>query len=304
MEHVRVPDEALGELRERGFAIVPGFLGTDEVEAARACLWRQFPRPEDYHADPAAHPAFARSQFAGLRLFPGRGWDLNRLAFHPDLVDAVERYLGSTDLQLYKAEIWAKYAGAIDYDQPLHRDFGNHSIVVPRADGVGQQVTTFILLSEVTELDGPTRVVPISHTREVSMVPEHTAPGWPFSLPVGSFAEVEVSVTGPAGSLLMYRTDVFHRGSDFAAPGRSRFALLADFQVRGPSWTGKMAWPNQAQSADWVEVMERAMVRERDLFGFPRPGDPYWNDQTLRDVARRYPRMELSPYSPHGAGPQ
>jgi hypothetical protein len=37
-------------------------------------------------------------------------------------------------------------------------------------------------------------------------------------------------------------------------------------------------------------------VRERDLFGFPRPGDEYWDDQTLVDVSARYPGMDMSPY--------
>ena len=33
-------------------------------------------------------------------------------------------------------------------------------MVVPRDDGVGRQLTTFLLRSDVTELDGPTKVVP------------------------------------------------------------------------------------------------------------------------------------------------
>jgi hypothetical protein len=37
-------------------------------------------------------------------------------------------------------------------------------------------------------------------------------------------------------------------------------------------------------------------VRQRDLFGFPRPGDPYWNDDTLAGVAERYPGIDLTPY--------
>ena len=41
-----------------------------------------------------------------------------------------------------------------------------------------------------------------------------------------------------------------------------------------------------------------ARVRERDLFGFPRPGDAYWNEQTLADVALRYPGMDMAPYRP------
>jgi hypothetical protein len=40
-----------------------------------------------------------------------------------------------------------------------------------------------------------------------------------------------------------------------------------------------------------------ATLRERELFGFPATGDPYWTDQTLADVQCRYPRMDMTPYS-------
>jgi hypothetical protein len=44
-------------------------------------------------------------------------------------VDLAERFLGSADLHLYNAVLWAKYAGAVDYEQVHHRDFVNHSLV-------------------------------------------------------------------------------------------------------------------------------------------------------------------------------
>ncbi len=156
---MRVPDESLDELESEGFTILPGFLATDELAAACEALWQAYPTPEQYHANPDEYAQFGASQFAGMRFFPYAEWALNRLAFHPDLVDAAERFLGSVDLELYKIELWAKYSGAIDYAQPHHRDFGNHSLVVPREDGAYRQMTSFILLSDVTINDGPTAIV-------------------------------------------------------------------------------------------------------------------------------------------------
>jgi len=284
---MRVPDATLAQVRERGFALMEGFLGDAELQAAREALWLHFPRPQDYFADPGSHAHYAASQFAGVEEFPYRSWDLNRLAVHPDLIDAAERYLETTELHLYKVELWAKYAGAVNYDQPLHRDFGSHSLVVPRLDGRYQQITTFIYLSDVTEEDGPTRIVPYEEGKDV--------PFTPLYLPFGAMAEVEVPAVGPAGSLLVYRTDVLHRGSDFTGAGRSRFSLLVDFQARGTTWGGKMAWPKDSPNR-WAKLMPQCSVRERDLFGFPRPGDGYWNEQTLADVAARYPGMDMTPY--------
>lgn len=284
---VHVPDATLDEVRRRGFSLLEGFLAPEELAAAQQALALHFPAPADYFADPASHAAYAAGQFAGVEEFPYRSWDLNRLAFHADLVDAAERYLGTTELHLYKVELWAKYAGAVNYDQPLHRDFGSHSLVVPRLDGRYQQITTFIYLSDVTEEDGPTRIVPYEEGKDV--------PFTPLYLPFGAMAEVEVPAVGPAGSLLVYRTDVLHRGSDFTGAGRSRFSLLVDFQARGTTWGGKMAWPKDSPNR-WAKLMPLCSVRERDLFGFPRPGDGYWNEQTLADVAARYPGMDMTPY--------
>ena len=286
---MRVPDATLDEVRHQGFSLLEGFLTPDELRAAQEALWKHFPKPDNYFTDRATpeHSRFAGSQFAGVEEFPYRSWDLNRLAVHPDLVDAAERYLETTDLHLYKIELWAKYAGAVNYDQPLHRDYGSHSLVVPRPEPRYQQITTFIYLSDVTEEDGPTVIVPYDAGKDI--------PFTPLYIPFGELTEPEVRCVGPAGSLLVYRTDILHRGSNFTADGRSRFSILVDFQVRGTTWGGKMAWPKQSPER-WAKFIPQCTVRQRDLFGFPRPGDPYWTEETLAGVAQRYPGIDLTPY--------
>ena len=88
---MRVPDQCLLDLRERGYLVFEGFLDADELAAAREAIWLHFPRPEEYFADPAAHAWLGTSQFAGIIGGPWRSWDLNRLTFHPDLLDLAER---------------------------------------------------------------------------------------------------------------------------------------------------------------------------------------------------------------------
>lgn len=284
---MRVPDASLEEVHDHGFSLIEGFLHPDELRAAQEALWLHYPKPEDYFSDPSKYPELAGDQFGGVQEFPYRSWDLNHLAFHPDLVDAAERYLGSADLHLYKVELWAKYGGAANYDQPLHRDYGSHSLVVPRVDGSYQQLTSFIFLSDVTEDDGPTRIVPFDQGSDV--------PFTPLYIEFGMLADREVPAVGPAGSLLIYRTDILHRGSDMTGVGSSRFSLLADYQIRGTTWGGKMSWPKQSPQR-WAKLIPQCSIRERDLFGFPRPGHPYWNEQSLRDTALRYPGMNVEPY--------
>jgi hypothetical protein len=285
---MRVPDGNLAQVWDRGFTIVENFLDPETLAAAQQALWEIYPRPEDYFRAPEEHPELSRGQFAGLRLFPYVSWALNRLPVHPDLVDSAERLLGTQDLEIYKIELWAKYSGAINYDQPHHRDFGNHSLVVPRADRQHTQMTTFILLSDVTAEDAPTKLVPLEFTRELPLSKRLTS--------FGRLFDHEVAATASAGSLLIYKTDVFHRGSDFTGDNRSRFMMLVDFQQRGWRWQGKMSWPDRADMPGMSEAIVRMTPRERDLFGWPPPGSEYWNEQTLADVAARYPAMDMTPY--------
>ena len=283
---MRVTDEQLGDLRTRGFAVVPDFLEPDLLAAARAALWGIFPTPERYFGDAAAREAFTRSQFAGIRHPPYNAWALDRLPVLPALVDAAERFLGGTDIDLYKVELWAKYAGAIDYDQPHHRDYGNHTLVVPTANR--PQLTTILLLSDVTAADAPTAAVPVCRTAEI--------PTTPFFAAGDALREHEVLLTGRAGTLILYQTHVFHRGTNFTDPDASRFIIMADFKRRGDPWTGKMAWPDRAIRPGWSEALAAMNVRQRDLFGFPPPGSDYWTPETLAGVQARYPAMDMTPY--------
>jgi Phytanoyl-CoA dioxygenase (PhyH) len=287
---MHIGDDILDAVRTDGYAVMEGFLSADELAAAREGLLDEFPRPDDYFADPDLYVHLVKHQFAGLRLGPFASWPLTRLSFHPDLVSAAERFCGSADLELYKIELWAKYSGAVDYDQSHHRDFGNHSLVVPRRDLRWPQLTVFILLSDVTLEDGPTKVIPRRIGDQVPLIP--------YNLMPGHLTDHEVAITGPAGSILLYTTDVIHRGSAMTGTNRSRFVLLADYAARGNPWMGKMSWPSHANRPPFTTLMVNTTPRERDLFGFPKPGHAYWNDQTLADVADRWPGIDLTPYSP------
>lgn len=288
---MHIGDEVLDRVRTEGFAVVEGFLSAEELAAARAGLFAEFPTHDQYFAEPERHAHVVAHHFAGLRVGPFASWDLTRIALHPDLVDAAERFCGTTDLDLYKIELWAKYSGAIDYDQTHHRDFGNHDLLVPQADHRWPQLTTFILLSDVTEQDGPTKVVP----RSVG----DTLPLWPSLISNDSdrvLREQEVAVTGPAGSIFLYTTDVLHRGSAFTGHPRSRFVLLADYMARGNPWQGKVSWPGRGLDSAVQTLFTHASPRELNLFGVPLPGHEYWDDQTLRDVGLRYTAMDMTPY--------
>jgi hypothetical protein len=282
-----VTEAHIDELEERGFVVIPGFLSPDEIAAAQEGLWEVYPKPEGFFAHPEKYPTF-ETPMRGLQNYPWSSFALNRLPLHPGLLDAAERILGTPDIQLCKAELLAKYAGAADYEQDLHRDYGNHTLVVPRQDGRWRELTTILYLDDVTPENAAPAFVPRMHTDGIKL--GHT------QLPDQSLRAFEEQATGPAGSLVLYFYDVFHRAVRFAEGHYARFVLFADYRQTDMVWTGKHAFPVAGNRPPMNELVERIDARQRTVLGFPAPGHEYWNEQTLADTQIRYPNIDLEAY--------
>lgn len=89
-----------------------------------------FPSADGFHdrSDPR-YSRFLDDEFNGIDSFPSM--QVSQLAVHGRVVSLAELLLADDDLRIYSAEAWAKYTGAADYDQGLHRDYLNHTILVP-----------------------------------------------------------------------------------------------------------------------------------------------------------------------------
>ncbi len=271
-----------------------GVVPSDVLAAARADLGRFFPSAEEFAADldPARNRPLRASTDAVLHRFPFESRAMNALVLHECLSTLAEEVLGTADLRLYQGLLSAKYSdGAPDDEQLLHADYGNHTVVVPRHEVGYQQLEMFVYLSDVTPETAATRLVPLDRTAGIPV--ERTY------LSLDEYAELyaaEEPASGPAGSVLLYRPDTYHRGVALTAPGRARFTLAVSYKPAGAEWLGYQAWPGAAESLAWHHVVNHATVRQLTLLGFPEPGHPYWCEATVRGVAARYPRLDLSAY--------
>jgi hypothetical protein len=75
-----------------------------------------------------------------------------------------------------------------------------------------------------------------------------------------------------------------------------RYLLHVAFKPVGTDWLGYHAWPGAAEGMAWHRFMRQATLRQLTVLGFPEPGHPYWNDETLRGVAARYPGLDMTPW--------
>ena len=270
--------EALGELADHDLPASP----------ATSPSRRRF---ETDDGPDAGGPAFRRDQFSGTSLFPVPGAPrLNRLFVHPRLVRFAERVLQTEDIRIYQSRIWSKYAGRVDYEQPLHRDL-NHSLVPTRSEPGWWHLECFVYLNDVAIDTGAPRLVPRSKIIEE---PVSTRPQPPEA--AEELYAAEVAAPGPAGSVLAYRSDVWHRGTDITRPGAERHVLVVAFKPAGLDWIGYDPHPPLSINADFIEFVAGSTPRDLALFGVPPPNHSYWTAATIEAMAAQYPGLDLDPW--------
>jgi hypothetical protein len=294
--------------REDGFVILPGFIPHDELEPAVGELDLLFPSAEGFHdATDARRGRFIGDQFAGIDYFPFAGAEINLLAVNHRILTLAETLLEGDDIQISGAEAWAKYAGASDYDQDLHRDYPGHTLLVPSTAPGFRQLEMFVYLADVPEELGPAHLVSRRHTADLPAVPaRYLRPGLEsksrFQDGSGSphLYEAEVSAAGTAGTVVAFEIGTVHRGTAMTAPRGARFTMHLNFRPAGAQWGQRRGWAYSAAQEDWSTFVGRATPRQLQAFGFPPPGHPYWTPETMAGMALRYPGLDLTPWRQPG----
>jgi hypothetical protein len=289
-----------------GFVVLPGYLSADDLAPALDELSLCFPTTAGFHdgLDPRRQ-RFIGDEFAGIDPFPFASVQLSRLAVHDRIVDLVQGLLGTDDVRIYAAEAWAKYTGATDYDQRLHRDFLNHTILVPTEASGLQQVELFVYLVDVPDDLGPPHLVQRARTADLPPLPNwypraDTGPaddGFVATAGRPDLYDAEVSAAGPAGTVVAFTPDTLHRGTALTRPGGVRYSMHLSFRPAEAEWAQRQAWADRSHETSWYRFVEQATPRQLGLFGFPPPGHPFWTAETLAGTALRYPGLDLTPWA-------
>jgi Phytanoyl-CoA dioxygenase (PhyH) len=290
---------ATAHFREHSYVVLNGFLTEHDLRPALNDLGLVFPSAEEYHdsQDPGLQARFAGRGSAGVDYFPFASVEWSLLGVSQPLVGLAEALLDTSAVRVYELHNWAKYTGAADYEQDLHRDYGNHTMVVPTSDSTLGAVEMFIYLHDVPETHGPTHVVSQLHTAAL--------PRSVLRIAKDAYPEVyahEVSAVGPAGTVLAYRTDTFHRGTSMTALRGARFALKVSYRTVSDVWNvwiDRLAANGRIGLAEnWHKFVERATPRQLELLGFPPRGHRYWTMANWSAVCQRYPTGDFSAFQP------
>jgi hypothetical protein len=290
---VQITDAQILQYLRHGYAIVPGFLTKQELGAAREGMLRYFPTAEELAATPQRYGAIFEDPEHLQVEFPFTSDALNDVSTHAGLIAFVEHVLGTRDVLLSQAAIWAKYAGTGDFEQGLHLDYQGNTLVVPRDDGDYRQVNMILYYTDVALDLGPTYVVSQEKTREL--------PPWPTHRTRKKSPELyanEKPVLARAGDLFIFSMRTWHRASAMTADQGARFSHHFVWRSAAHAFQGYHQWSQMGEKPEMQSFIERATPRQREVLGFPRVGDAYWTEETLTAVGLRYPKMDMGEYRP------
>jgi hypothetical protein len=284
---LRITDSQTKHLVQHGFVVVPHFLTPGELAAARENLFRYYPSAEELSATPERYGGLIEEAESLQNEFPFAGDSLNHISTHPELIGFVEKLLGTADVRLSQAAIWAKYAGTGDFEQGLHLDYQGNTLVVPRDDGAFRQVNMILYYTDVTAEMGPTCVVSKEQTQHLPLWPTFRTRKKDPAL-----YKLEQQVLVPAGGLLLFGMRTFHRASTMEADFGVRFSHHLVYRAAQYDFQGY----HLGERPELQDFISKTTPRQREVLGFPRPGDGYWNEETLAAVALRYPKMDMRAY--------
>ncbi|MBL6708519.1 MAG: phytanoyl-CoA dioxygenase family protein [Pseudomonadales bacterium] len=294
----RYQQQQIESWHEDGAVVVPNFFTPDEI----APIYDDYARLYGFEGAGNGNPlaidtgqpagAFHPKQFKNLDTLPYDGSvEMNLISLHPSLIQLASELLGNQPVQLYQSHTWAKFTGEADYDQPFHCDYGNHTLTVPGEDVAQRTVNFVIYLSDVTDALGAMHYVKKSDSDAIL---GSRAIAAPTEYQVALKAR-QHSAAAPAGSIIAYGIDTFHRGTNMTEPNGLRYTMTVSFKRADNANIGFHVWQH-ALERPWHLLLNHATPTQLECLGIPAPGNAFWTDLTLRQCQQRWPEWNMSEY--------
>lgn len=289
---MKITEQQVASYLRHGYVVVPNFLAPAELSAGHENMLRYFPSAEELQSTPERYGALLEDPEHLQEEFPFAGDALNDISTHPEIIAFVQHVLGTQDVLLSQAAVWAKYAGTGDFEQGLHLDYQGNTLVVPREEGDYRQVNMILYYTEVGDELGPTFVVSQEKTGDVPLWPTHRTRKRSPEL-----YRHERPVLANPGDLLIFGMKTWHRASAITAEAGVRFSHHLVYRAAAHGFQGYHQWSRHGENELLQQFIERATPPQREVLGFPKLSDPYWTEQTRAAVKLRYPGMNMDIYT-------
>ena len=266
---MHITDEQLTTYKQQGFLIIEDFLTDAERQAAQDGFFTYFAPPYDKYV-----AQDRENETPKKFLFPWDHSGLNHVTTQPDLISAAERILQTREIRLGEGHLGMKYAGG-ETKAWFHIDYGNNTLGPIMAPDDFMNLACFYCFDDV----------------EAGMAPIQMVPN-------GRPDEEAVPMIVPGGSVCLYSVFTRHSASLFTAPRGHRPVMWVGFTRKDRPWDGGRTFTYKSgadgKAMNWF--MAEASPRQRELLGFPPPGDLLWTERFIEGMATRYPGFDPLPY--------
>jgi hypothetical protein len=229
---------------------------------------------------------------------------LNLIGLHPALIAFAKAALESEDVRVYEYLAWPKFTGQVDFDQPFHMDYRDHTLTVPGDRPAERTVNFSIYASEVTDGHGAIHYVPRPAGDDVCGI---LRPDEPAAAQQAALRKIQRSGAGPIGSVFAYTTDVYHRATNLTVANGHRYTVFVSYKAAGNNAVEFTAWPGAFHGRGLVareagrknpaqQIFEQATPAQLACLNVPPPGHPFWTEMTLARAQRRWPTWNLEPW--------
>ena len=312
----------LDKFHEDGFLIVEDVFDKKDVEAARVEMEKIFYGTsfEDYLAkldatgeaestDPtstAAVPHYGETKH-GRAQFPTGIDALDRLIENEDYLDMYEQCLGTSDMSYCNGHLFLR-SGPTDKRhadhlwQGYHIDHATNCFLPPNHEvDLYNYVNSCVYLHDVVDDGAPMQIIPRTHRQIIDLLPRLIEEGnWTGMGGIKDIREIPefcapVATTAKAGSVRFNSSYGVHAAIPFANKRRQRGYWTLSLCRGDSSQFTKLSnlWRERDYS---IPFWQKTTPRVRALFGWPKPGHPYYTSETVDSLAHWYPDMDLTPY--------
>ena len=240
---------------------------------------------------------------------------LNDIILHPTIIKLVQVLLKQDDIRLTQGEAWLKQSTdnktkLSNQDQRMHMDYPNHTLLHPPAFDDPEVVAFIIYLDDVIDCGGPTAMVAREGDDDpLYQMPYIQMPGvgrheWINDRSTAEeyfknndqeiyefrqkLYDKERYVKYKKGTVLVYRLDVWHRGTCMNS-NKKRIVINAAYKKAGRDWLTNWEAGIATHAYDRLWGLIPTLSEEQQsLLGIPRLTDSYWTQQNKINTHARY----------------
>ncbi len=242
-------------------------------------------------------------------LFPTGVTELDALVENPTYLDIACDLLGTDDISYINGHLFVR-SGPIDRrhgEQPwqgFHIDRWSASFLPPHPlQGRHDYIGSGVFLHDVDDGCAPTVMIPGSHRLVPAILPRLATEGL-FQAPSG-FSDIRAVpefaprayITGKKGSASFNCTNLVHGAAPFSDRSQQRAWWTMSFGRECEATQNRLGNVfTYERRAAALPFWRGTTARVRSLFGWPKPGDPYYTPETIALLAMWYPGMDCSAY--------